>query len=567
MGVLKYFFVHLNKHVEYSIRFINYNMASYLPVECIREILEYLYDDTNSLYSCLLVNRNWCEITIPILWRNPFGRSLKSTRCKMLINTYVSRLKTEEIPSELITIPNEVSTFNYATFLRVFDCEKILFAFHYWAISISSLRLFIFKLLIQHLIANSPKFDRIDFKKSMLFSDNIFLFPGARRSFSKVRNCNFFGEYTKGLIDSCASVAKDIRYISFRCLEPQHSNVDDDNITSDSSMDGLARLIRSQRQLKKILLSDGRCNTIFKNEIFESLTTQSDTLTVIKFLSLNFHENFPLKHLLLCKNLKVLKIVNCKNYGNCIMMAEKLQQFHQLKAITFSSSRLPFELYRKLISLAGYSLQTVVLMGKVFAEVSLPNTFTNNSQVASNPPSNFMLEPFIEMCPNIRQFLACVNENQIAYLPSLLRSCRNLKRISLYDQKYQARSFYSSIRDMQTINVENLLAEIGRAMPSSLIKFNINMNWKFSAEVFGSFLQNICDTSSKTTILSKDTRKDMRVIRKTQLQRLSFQFCTCMTDEHLEMFYMYPIESLNVLKIRGAEGIRNAIRIEIEGDW
>src|SRR6266516_512412 len=106
-------------------------MASYLPVECIREILEYLYDDTNSLHSSLLVNRNWCEITIPILWRNPFGRDLTSSRYKLLINTYVSRLTTtttttttEEIPIELITTSNEISTFNYATFLRVFDCEK-----------------------------------------------------------------------------------------------------------------------------------------------------------------------------------------------------------------------------------------------------------------------------------------------------------------------------------------------------------------------------------------------------------------------------------------------------------
>ncbi|RIA86931.1 hypothetical protein C1645_310967 [Glomus cerebriforme] len=520
-------------------------MASYLPVECIREILEYLHDDTSSLHSSLLVNRSWCEITIPILWRNPFGRDLTSDRYRLLMNIYISRLTTEEFAIESTTTPimsNESSTFNYATLLRVFDCEKIFLALHCWAAHLSSLRLF--KSLIQHFIVNSPKFDRIDFKRTMLFNDNIFLFPGARQSLSKLRNCSFSGEYTKGLIDSCATIAKDIRYISFRCLEPLYSN-GDDIITSDSSMDGLARLIKSQRHLKKILLSDGRYNTIFKSEIFDALTTQSDTLTAIKFLSINFHENFPLKQLLVCNNLKVLKIVNCKNYGNCIKITGKPQQFHQLKAITFSSSRLPFDLYRKLISLAGCSLQTVILMGKVFTE--------SNAQAAFNLSSNFMLVPFIEMCPNIKQFLACVNENQIIYLPAFLRSCRNLKRISLYDSKYQSRSFHSSTRDMQTINVEKLLAEIGRAMPSSLIKFNVNMNWKFSAEVLGSFLRNLSDAS--TTLSNDVTRKDIGVLGTTQLQRLSFQFCTCITDEHMEMFYTYPIKSLNTLKIRGAEGI------------
>src|SRR3954451_21148274 len=103
-------------------------MASYLPVECIREILEYLYDDTNSLHSCLLVNRNWCEITIPILWRNPFGRDLSSNHFRLLVNTYVSRIPTDEtlVDVNTTTTSIESSTFNYATFLRVFDCEKIL---------------------------------------------------------------------------------------------------------------------------------------------------------------------------------------------------------------------------------------------------------------------------------------------------------------------------------------------------------------------------------------------------------------------------------------------------------
>ncbi|CAG8519948.1 7694_t:CDS:1 [Funneliformis mosseae] len=528
-----------------------------LPVECIREILEYLYDDTISLHSCLLVNRSWCEITIPILWRNPFGRDLTAKRYILLINTYMSRLSMEERGSIDSTI--EKSTFDYSTFLRVFDCEKILLAFRCWAIPFSSFSLF--KPLIQHFIYNSPKFDRVDFKKNMLFNDNIFLFPGARQSFAKLRSCNFFGEYTKGLIDSCAGMANDIRYITFRCLEPQHSN-GDDLVTSDSSMDGLAHLIRSQKHLKKIILSDGRLNTIFKNEVFDSLTTQSNTLTVIKFLSINFHERFPLDQLLTCKNLKVLKIVNCRNYGNEVIITGKTHQFRQLKAITFSSSRLPFELYRKLISLAGDSLQTVILMGKVFMDTPpLPNPFTNNNNTSarfnsiSTSSSSFILEPFVEFCPNIKQILACVNESQLAYLPSLLRSCRNLKRLSLYDSKYQSRSFHTSVKDMQSINVEDLLARVGQSIPSSLIKFNINMNWNFSAEVFGLFLQNINKTSSSTVPLSDGTRKGMMVTRSIQLQRLSLQFCTCITDEHLEMFYKYPVKSLNTLKIRGAEGV------------
>ncbi|RGB21463.1 hypothetical protein C1646_822963, partial [Rhizophagus diaphanus] len=42
-----------------------------LNEDVLSQIFEELKDDKNSLYSCLLVNRLWCVITVPILWRNP----------------------------------------------------------------------------------------------------------------------------------------------------------------------------------------------------------------------------------------------------------------------------------------------------------------------------------------------------------------------------------------------------------------------------------------------------------------------------------------------------------------
>src|SRR6266498_45831 len=48
-------------------------MSSYLLIDFLSEILEYIENDFNSLYSCLLVSRFWCRIVIPILWKNPFN--------------------------------------------------------------------------------------------------------------------------------------------------------------------------------------------------------------------------------------------------------------------------------------------------------------------------------------------------------------------------------------------------------------------------------------------------------------------------------------------------------------
>ena len=35
-------------------------------------LFEELQSDSNSLFSCLLVNRLWCETVVPILWKNPW---------------------------------------------------------------------------------------------------------------------------------------------------------------------------------------------------------------------------------------------------------------------------------------------------------------------------------------------------------------------------------------------------------------------------------------------------------------------------------------------------------------
>ncbi|EXX63403.1 hypothetical protein RirG_152670 [Rhizophagus irregularis DAOM 197198w] len=62
-------------------------------------LFEELQDDSKSLFSCLMVNRLWCETVIPILWRNPWnyhefltrlGIQLLSISCQSLLFDYLS---------------------------------------------------------------------------------------------------------------------------------------------------------------------------------------------------------------------------------------------------------------------------------------------------------------------------------------------------------------------------------------------------------------------------------------------------------------------------------------------
>ncbi|GBC09392.1 hypothetical protein RclHR1_08820003 [Rhizophagus clarus] len=45
---------------------------SELP-ELLSEIIQYFRCDFSALHSCILVDRLWCRLAIPLLWENPFS--------------------------------------------------------------------------------------------------------------------------------------------------------------------------------------------------------------------------------------------------------------------------------------------------------------------------------------------------------------------------------------------------------------------------------------------------------------------------------------------------------------
>src|SRR5438105_1957712 len=103
---------------------------SELP-DCLGEIFEHINDDAATLYSCLLVNRLWCRLIIPILWRNPLKfTSGKGDATYQVIQTYISCLfdskkgqiftKTE-IPKLLF---HNKPLFNYSKYLQEFNNKE-----------------------------------------------------------------------------------------------------------------------------------------------------------------------------------------------------------------------------------------------------------------------------------------------------------------------------------------------------------------------------------------------------------------------------------------------------------
>src|SRR5688500_14396970 len=98
-------------------------MPCQLLYDCLNEIFEYLEEDKVTLYSCLLVNRLWCEVSVGILWRHVDFKHIK-TKPKFL-GTIIACLSDESkdlLHKNKIFIPTPSSKpplFNYASFCKV----------------------------------------------------------------------------------------------------------------------------------------------------------------------------------------------------------------------------------------------------------------------------------------------------------------------------------------------------------------------------------------------------------------------------------------------------------------
>src|SRR6185437_517901 len=92
---------------------------SQLITDCLEEIFEHLDYDGITLYSCLLVNRLWCKITVRIFWRN-------IRNYKTLITCLPNESK-EILYENGISISNsKPPIFNYASFCKFLSVYNVV---------------------------------------------------------------------------------------------------------------------------------------------------------------------------------------------------------------------------------------------------------------------------------------------------------------------------------------------------------------------------------------------------------------------------------------------------------
>ncbi|CAG8753056.1 16053_t:CDS:2, partial [Rhizophagus irregularis] len=111
-------------------------------IDIIFEIINELKDDGASLFNFLLLNKQICELTIPILWENPFKLCNIEVKSKhyLIIQTYINCLNEDDYKKFISILKrgfkdhkNEIPLlFEYGKYLKEFNIRDLYNAVSTW---------------------------------------------------------------------------------------------------------------------------------------------------------------------------------------------------------------------------------------------------------------------------------------------------------------------------------------------------------------------------------------------------------------------------------------------------
>ncbi|CAG8603775.1 2703_t:CDS:2 [Rhizophagus irregularis] len=365
-------------------------MTPFLPSDCLREIFEQMQgisgsqkEERESLLSCLLVNRLWCETTIEILWRNPWrlGNFYTDESYWISLSRTIFLCFSEEQKDIVETLTNEN---NFSAILWNYNANII--ENELWKLFMSK--------------CSCVKYLELP-------STSILHFLGADQCLTSLHEfiCSTYSP-SKLFLD----LAQVCRNIKKMVINP----CGDDN-------EGLEALISLQNNLQQVKLCSIEGDSCEK--IGKALETQSKSLISITF---EFCICVPVTTLCNLTELKSLKIL-VKDIDTDLedLICAELPKLEILEII--NSAYQPLDLYTSLI-------QTT-------------HGFLRKIHFGTAPhPSEGELKPYINsiinFCPNIEDIILWYIEEIYDDLEQLLSSCRNIKYLGL-----EALSTFSNLEE------------------------------------------------------------------------------------------------------------------------
>ncbi|PKK74502.1 hypothetical protein RhiirC2_708830 [Rhizophagus irregularis] len=431
-----------------------------LNTDCLNLIFDELQKDKNSLYSCLLVNKEWCNIVVPILWKE-VSWYVDDKSEKKLFNTILSCLS---LTSKKLLNDNNIKLpiikkppiFNYISFCEFPEAEIV-----------DNIIEMVFEELNDNDENDEDKRNLLEQEIYKLFvsqcekikelswetSQPLPLFPGALKCFSKLKSLDIDMEYidSKSLYEM-SKISKNLYELFI------------ENFSNDS---GLISLIDAQKNLKSISFysyknKEGNCK-----ELSKAIARKSNT---INFISLTSISTITPTFLTSLNNLKFISIYNREKYDET---REEIKEFQKYLSIS-EFPNLRYLLINRLSCFKEISMLIEKTKGNIInVEISDSDKTSKNTGILIKSISN--------NCPRIKILSTYLESIDFIHVKFLLLNCRDLESLR----------FYSLNINNENDNIgDELLDILTKYSPNSLTRIRISGSWKYSINIFEQFFDS-----------------------------------------------------------------------------
>ncbi|PKY32234.1 hypothetical protein RhiirB3_531970 [Rhizophagus irregularis] len=433
--------------------------------ELIYEIIEYFQNDYSTLHSCILVNKLWCRLAIPLLWENPFSITTGNYNFIEIYLHYLNDdLKTKLNGYKIIdSLLTSNTLFNYPSFIRYLNTSKINPSIEMW-LRANDVNLnmdlvfefinFINMSLIKLFIENEVNLHTLELETYYnTCIDNILEII--------LQNPNF--------------ISNNIRNLKLSIT----SSSDSDNTLIKNRV---TQIINSNQNLKKILFE---LNTLplYQSLLLSKESNCSNTLNTIIFRNIDFKRINNLDKIFEQLNvLESVHIIFCYSLDIFVQQIIKLTKPFKLKSL-FLLMRLQIESLQLLLQKSGNYLEN-------FGDCLNYNDLSSDQQ---------FLQLIINYCKNIRFLNLHSRINKITSLIfSLIENIKqNLNYLSIDLSNYE---------DNEYSNIKSILENLGQTLPSKLEYLSLVLRIKVNdIEIF---LKNSQDNFFNTLVIKNTNQED-----------------------------------------------------------
>ncbi|EXX65154.1 uncharacterized protein OCT59_000292 [Rhizophagus irregularis] len=516
--------------------------------ELIYEIVRYFRNDYKMLYSCILVNRLWCRLTIPLLWEDPFSIAVEDCNYYYLtesyelknydfIGTYLYNLNDEDKTKlNEYGIDNSVfplnTLFNYPSFIKCLNTQNLSFSIEEWINIVGTitnderspispnenplsnpifdqnnifLSRFILLSLIKIFIENEVNLYTFELEITSTLNSDKEYFNSIFKLILQNPNliCNiknlklYFNEtitnvaFLKCLYYNCNSISS--LYFRF--------NDNNNNINNESITESLSKIINSQQNIKKILFEDNDYPLIILKN-----SNCSNTLKTIIFYNINFKNVFIIKEVFEQLNvLESVHIIHCLSLNtNIIKQIISINGPFKLKSLFLNENVvLNIDSMKLLLQKSGNYLKNIGF-----------------ELLISNELKEQLLRLIIEYCAYIKFFKLHGYDNQNIYSTfGLIENLgQNLNYLSINFCKFLIYDYDYLNDDSELSSI--VLTNLGQVLPFNLEYLNLSL--KINPNDLVTFFKNSRNTFIKKLLIRNkmlDDSEDILPIIKEHLMK------------------------------------------------